>query len=394
VFFIITGGLGMAAANNPSDCSIITLMVFSIISAVMGVPHMVLDGFGADQVQTRTSYYFDYSDTSRYESYQVEAVWLYSVLFILGLAVAIISIVLSSYTCRAICCRRSNAGSVIHNPSGVDATAQAIPLGNLDLSKAVLSPTASTAPESQELLAPSYNALAKKMYGDHFKKFFPKKAVMGMSIAMIIAGALSAILQIPLLFKSHYVINGQGIWCGVFFIITGGLGIAAASKPSDCSNLTLMVFSIISALMAVPRMGFDAFGISSPSSRYQVDDVWLYSFLFILGLAGATISIVLSSYTCCAVCCPRSNAGSVIYNPSGAAATAQTIPLGHLDLSKVIVTQPAAAAATSHQLPPSYNAVTQLQMHNPPSAPPTVGQTNLENRALVNGNFQPKLFSA
>jgi len=92
--------------------------------------------------------------------YQVEAAWLYSILFILGLAVAIISIVLSSYTCRAICCRRSTAGSVIYNPSGVGATAQTIPLGNLDLSKA----TASTAPESQELLAPSYNAQAKMMY--------------------------------------------------------------------------------------------------------------------------------------------------------------------------------------------------------------------------------------
>ena len=52
VFFIITGGLGMAAANNPSDCSIMTLMVFSIISAVMGVPHMVLDALGAVLVQS------------------------------------------------------------------------------------------------------------------------------------------------------------------------------------------------------------------------------------------------------------------------------------------------------------------------------------------------------
>jgi len=210
---------------------------------------------------------------------------------------------------------------------------------------------------------------------DHFKKFFPKKAVLGMSIAMIIAGALSAILQILVMLRSHSI--GQGIWCGVFFIITGGLGVAAARKPSDCSIIALMVFSITSAVLAVPRMVFDAFGAEW---SYQVEAVGLYSFLFILGLAGAIISIVLSSYTCRAVCCRRSNAGS--------------IPLGHLDLSKaVIVTQPAAAAATSHQLPPSYNAVTQLQMHNPPSAPPTVGQTDLEIRPHVNGNFQPKLFT-
>merc|ERR1712018_1017472 len=205
---------------------------------------------------------------------------------------------------------------------------------------------------------------------DHFKKFFPKKAVMGMSIAMIIAGALSVILQIIAIFLSHIHI-GQGIWWGVFFIITGGLGVAAANKPSNCSIITFMVFSIISAVMAVPDMVFDAFCATAPFGRYQVEATWLYSFLFILGLTGAIISIVLSSYTCRAVCCRRSNVGSVIYNPSGVAATAQTIPLGNLDLSKaVVVTQPAAAApaATSHQLPPLYNTVPQLQMHYPPSA--------------------------
>merc|ERR1711963_844587 len=94
----------------------------------------------------------------------------------------------------------------------------------------------------------------------------------------------------------------------------------------------------------------------------------LYSFLFILGLAGVIISIVLSSYTCRAICCRRINAGSV-----------------NLDFSKAaIVPQPATAAATTHQLSPSYNTVTQLQMHQPPSAPPMVGQTDLENRPLIN----------
>ena len=39
---------------------------------------------------------------------------------------------------------------------------------------------------------------------DHFKKFFPKKAVVGMSIAMIIAGALSAILQVKSPLEKHY----------------------------------------------------------------------------------------------------------------------------------------------------------------------------------------------
>ena len=67
------------------------------------------------------------------------------------------------------------------------------------------------------------------------------------------------LLQIIAIFLSHIHI-GQGIWCGVFFIITGGLGMAAANNPSDCSIITLMVFSIISAVMGVPHMVLDAIG--------------------------------------------------------------------------------------------------------------------------------------
>ena len=35
--------------------------------------------------------------------------------------------------------------------------------------------------------------------------------------------------------------------------------------------------------------------------------------LFILGLAGGTISIMLSSWTCSAICCLRTEAGTVRY---------------------------------------------------------------------------------
>ena len=80
------------------------------------------------------------------------------------------------------------------------------------------------------------------------------------------------LLQIVLIFLSRqipypFARYGQGIWCGVFFIITGGLGMAAANKPSDCSIITLMVLSIISAAMAVPHMVFDGIGASSPWER-------------------------------------------------------------------------------------------------------------------------------
>merc|ERR1719471_960795 len=197
---------------------------------------------------------------------------------------------------------------------------------------------------------------------------------------MIVAGVLSAILQITLIAwpAERYYYNylsriGQGIWCGVFFVLTGGLGVSAAQKPSTCGIVTLMVFSIISACMAVPHMTIDGIGIGEHSWRSRglgFAGVLMYSILFVLGLAGGIISIVLSSYTCRAVCCRRTrNVGSVIYNPAASGAATQTIQLGganNMDLAKLIATQQQQASQQQQQQPPSYNAVAGGNMYDPP----------------------------
>merc|ERR1712241_957435 len=220
---------------------------------------------------------------------------------------------------------------------------------------------------------------------DHFKKFFPKRAVMSMSLTMIVAGVLSVILQITLIalpseryYYNYFARIGQGIWCGVFYIVAGGLGVSAAKKPNNCSIISLMVFSILAACMAVPHMTIDGIGAGEGrwrSPSYYALKTGLYSFLFLLGLGGGITSIVLSTYPCRAVCCRRSkNSGTVVYNPTGGAIPAQAIQLGNMDLSKVIATQQQAAAA--QQQPPAYNTV--AQMYNPAQ------QTDLERGALAN----------
>ena len=55
---------------------------------------------------------------------------------------------------------------------------------------------------------------------------------------------------------------GQGIWCGIFPTVAGGLGIASAKNPSTCIINALMVLSILSAAMAIPKLTFDGFGIN------------------------------------------------------------------------------------------------------------------------------------
>lgn len=245
-----------------------------------------------------------------------------------------------------------------------------------------MNPTVTPAPNNTQpqqpivviMQAPAMAAGTRTSDADHFKKFFPKNAITGMSIAMIVAGVFSAIIQVTLIAKpyedyydGYFAHIGQGIWCGAFFIVTGGLGMAAAKKPTNCSVITLMVFSILSALWSIPHMTIDGIGAVDYSSRWGFDGtaVGLYSFMFILALLAGILSIVISSYTCRAVCCRRTNyGGSVMYNPGQAAVANQTIPLGNLgsDLSKVIATaqQQVNPAQQQEQQPPAYNSLAQM----------------------------------
>jgi len=187
-FTLLTGGVGLLAAKRPTSFSTYRLMACSILSAGMVITNVSLEWQGAIDAASR----------------HVSAIdgCLYSFLYIIGITEAITSIILSSYTFGILYLTLTRPSNPARKAAAInaDAIVPSAPPDDMDLSKDT---TASTAPESQEVVAPSYNALAKMMYGDHFKKFFPKKAVMGMSIAMIIAGALSAILQIVLIFPSR-----------------------------------------------------------------------------------------------------------------------------------------------------------------------------------------------
>ena len=79
--------------------------------------------------------------------------------------------------------------------------------------------------------------------------------------------------QVALLLKYDHNMNnlswrlgmaagGQGIWCGIFSVITGGVGITSAKKPSKCIIVALMVLSIFSAVMPIPHATLDGIGIA------------------------------------------------------------------------------------------------------------------------------------
>jgi len=264
-----------------------------------------------------------------------------------------------------------------------------------------MNPTVTPAPNNTQpqqpivviMQAPAMAAGTRTSDAEHFKKFFPKNAITGMSIAMIVAGVFSAIIQC-----GYFAEIGHGIWCGAFFIVTGGLGMAAAKKPTNCSVIALMVFSILSAVMSIPHMTIDGIG-AAIGSGYSFDGtaVGLYSFMFILALLAGILSIIISSYTCRAVCCRRTNyGGSVMYNPGQAAVANQTIPLGNLgsDLSKVIATaQQQVNPAQQQQQPPAYNSLAQMyapsQAYQNVYSPPPAQMDNKNTAAQESAKQEP-----
>jgi len=201
---------------------------------------------------------------------------------------------------------------------------------------------------------------------EHYRKTFPKTMVMALSIFSIIAGSVSMITQIVLIcMRDHrygFVYISQGIWCGVWYIVTGAIGAAAAKSPSRCSVITLMVLSIISASMTIPNVVLDGIGLGIHANSYRRsygDQTGLFAFMLFIGMMAGIASIVLSALTCRTSCCSTvKTPGTVIYNP----ATAQAIPMGNI--SQVINAQVPMfqQQASAVQNPPSYSSVdTQIQ---------------------------------
>jgi len=120
--FGIAGGVGIIAANRPSNCMVISMLVLSIISTFFTIPLFLSASFGLGS-SNRSIRYRD-EDDNDIKNLRA-AVAIYSIQLFIGLAQAVAAITTSAFSCRTVCCRkRSNAGTVIFAPvnaGGADA---------------------------------------------------------------------------------------------------------------------------------------------------------------------------------------------------------------------------------------------------------------------------------
>merc|ERR1712038_2065324 len=254
---------------------------------------------------------------------------------------------------------------IIMDPTTQNLMPHAIPT-NVPQHAGLPSGAPAAAPQPVIVIMQAPNAeTTKEARLEHYKKTFPEKAILGMSIYCLVAGLLSILLQTILIISSrygrHFEFGSQGIWCGIFFIIAGSLGIWAAKKPSQRSIVTLMVMTIISACMSIPHIVMDSVGLSmaaeDAAAYWRGSDVaaGLFGLLLVFGLTAGITLIIISAFTCRVTCCGsiKTN-GTVMYQPS----TAQTIQLS--DLSQVLATtgQPVVYPVAPQQQspPPTYSA--------------------------------------
>ena len=62
-----------------------------------------------------------------------------------------------------------------------------------------------------------------------------------------------------------------GIWSGAFNLLTGGVGLLAAQRPTSFSTYRLMVCSILSAGMVITNVSLEWQGAVDAASRYVIN---------------------------------------------------------------------------------------------------------------------------
>ena len=123
---------------------------------------------------------------------------------------------------------------------------------------------------------------------------FPKKFMMVLSSIQLVMGALAIITNIiglSVRYPEGHIV-GTGIWCGIFYGLSGLFGIIASNKPSLSTIVTFMVMAIIASLFCLPLLVMSSLFTmvsweSHPCYRYElvldiaVEDVSLASFLLV-----------------------------------------------------------------------------------------------------------------
>ena len=191
---------------------------------------------------------------------------------------------------------------------------------------------------------------------------FAKKAASALSIVQILLGIISIICQFVIIIVLHtnphcgpqsdysneyryssycydrdYIAGvGEGIYCGIFFIIAGGLGLLASHKTSTCNISAFMILSIFASIFSAILIIISSIHliVASVGNRIQAPELKtaMFSIMVLSGVVEGVVAIICAAVCCRAWCCTGGGAmGRVVYiaqGQDGSGATAGQIAGG------------------------------------------------------------------
>jgi len=238
---------------------------------------------------------------------------------------------------------------------------------------------------AQEVGGPTVYVMMDK---DTNTSSFAKKTAKGLSIAQITLGVISMLSQIILIclheaYPGSYeriAGAGEGIYCGVFFVIAGCIGLLASRKPSTCNISAFLTLSILASLFSAAQIilaSFNLLGVATSRSYYygyhrttypssvSGAKIGLFGAMILAALAEGVIAIISSAVCCRGCCCTGGpSSGQVVYLSQGATApSAPQVPvqLGFMPQPVPVIGHQATVGQNLSQLP-SYGDVVQEQL--------------------------------
>ena len=285
VIFGLSASFGIWAGHQPSKCTIVAHMVFSIISACICIPVSLYSVFFA---------YFSSVDLFNGDLFKSRmTVGIFISLAVIALIQCIFSIASSALSCSAVCCHEKP-------PRRNDGMSD-----NFQPKYFVMEET---------------NPVITRLV-------MTRKPVVWMSTIQIVLAIVAVILNVFGMIYPYKGIAyiGTAIWCGIPFGLCGAFGIWAGMSPSKCSVLTFMVFAVISICFSLPFIVISFIGLSTSNKageRYYYDFLDSYvnvsgeterKVTFGLFLSQALIALVQflisvnsSAMACQPICCPTS----------------------------------------------------------------------------------------
>merc|ERR1711962_172912 len=97
---------------------------------------------------------------------------------------------------------------------------------------------------------------------ERITKLFPTRVVKILSIIQLVCAVLAFVMQMIVISTGEGDHFGTGFWTGIFFGISGGIGVLISQRPSHCNIIAFMVMNIFSSLFCIPLLVFAAFGFA------------------------------------------------------------------------------------------------------------------------------------